>query len=76
VRRFLLFLFASVVIDCLGLPVGRPWVYGLAISGQAGVEQVLKHTLAELDITMGLCGYRNPEQLIGKREAIAMKHKL
>jgi lactate 2-monooxygenase len=56
--------------------VGRPWVYGLAISGEAGVEQVVKHTLADLEITMGLCGYRNLEEIIGKREVIVTKHKL
>jgi lactate 2-monooxygenase len=36
--------------------LGRPYVWGLALEGQAGVETVLKMTLAELDLTMALCG--------------------
>ncbi len=43
--------------------VGRPYVWGLALGGQAGVETVLKMILAELDLTMALCGYTSPGQL-------------
>jgi isopentenyl diphosphate isomerase/L-lactate dehydrogenase-like FMN-dependent dehydrogenase len=43
--------------------LGRPYVWGLALEGQAGVETVLKMVLAELDLTMALCGYTSPDQL-------------
>lgn len=43
--------------------LGRPYVWGLALEGQAGVETVLKMILAELDLTMALCGYTSPRQL-------------
>ncbi|HXR30546.1 MAG TPA: lactate 2-monooxygenase [Solirubrobacterales bacterium] len=43
--------------------LGRPYVWGLALEGQAGVETVLKMVLAELDLTMALCGCTSPEQL-------------
>jgi lactate 2-monooxygenase len=36
--------------------LGRPYVWGLTLDGQAGVETVLKMVLAELDLTMALCG--------------------
>lgn len=36
--------------------LGRPWVYGLALDGAAGVEHVLRSTLAELQITAELMG--------------------
>ena len=36
--------------------VGRPYVYGLAIAGEAGVRDVLTNILAELDLTLGLLG--------------------
>jgi lactate 2-monooxygenase len=36
--------------------VGRPYVYGLALAGQAGVTAVLRHLIAELDLTLGLIG--------------------
>jgi len=43
--------------------LGRPYVWGLALEGQQGVETVLKMILAELDLTMALCGYTAPSQL-------------
>ncbi len=43
--------------------LGRPYVWGLALEGQQGVETVLKMVLAELDLTLALCGYTEPGQL-------------
>jgi len=43
--------------------LGRPYIWGLALEGQAGVETVLKMVLAELDLTMALCGYASPDEL-------------
>jgi lactate 2-monooxygenase len=43
--------------------LGRPYIWGLALEGQQGVETVLKMILAELDLTMALCGYTSPDQL-------------
>ncbi|HEX6667861.1 MAG TPA: alpha-hydroxy-acid oxidizing protein [Solirubrobacterales bacterium] len=43
--------------------LGRPYVWGLTLDGQAGVETVLKMTLAELDLTMALCGLTRPDEI-------------
>ncbi|MGA8940287.1 MAG: alpha-hydroxy-acid oxidizing protein, partial [Acidobacteriaceae bacterium] len=43
--------------------LGRPYIWGLALEGEAGVEAVLRMILAEFDLTMALCGYTRPEQL-------------
>ncbi len=43
--------------------LGRPYVWGLALEGQQGVETVLKMILADLDLTMALCGYTEPGQI-------------
>ena len=43
--------------------LGRPYLWGLALDGQAGVEAVLKTILGEFDLTMALCGYTRPDQL-------------
>jgi lactate 2-monooxygenase len=43
--------------------LGRPYVWGLALGGQAGVEAVLKMVLAELDLTMALCGLTRPGEI-------------
>jgi lactate 2-monooxygenase len=51
---------------CLGADavcLGRPYVWGLTLGGQAGVEAVLRTTLGELDLTMALCGLTSPDQL-------------
>lgn len=44
---------------CLGaraVLLGRPWVHGLALAGEAGVRQVLQDVVADLDLTLGLSG--------------------
>jgi lactate 2-monooxygenase len=43
--------------------LGRPYIWGLALEGQAGVEAVLKMVLAELDLTMALCGLTKLDEL-------------
>jgi L-lactate dehydrogenase (cytochrome) len=43
--------------------LGRPYIWGLALEGQAGVETVLKMTLAELDLTMALCGLARLDEI-------------
>jgi isopentenyl diphosphate isomerase/L-lactate dehydrogenase-like FMN-dependent dehydrogenase len=43
--------------------LGRPYIWGLALDGQAGVETVLKMVLAELDLTLALTGHVRPDQL-------------
>jgi lactate 2-monooxygenase len=49
--------------------VGRPYVYGLALDGQAGVTHVLRTLLAELDLTLANSGYRSHREL--SRESLA-----
>jgi lactate 2-monooxygenase len=43
--------------------LGRPYLWGLALDGQTGVETVLKMLLAELDLTMVLTGNMSVEDL-------------
>jgi isopentenyl diphosphate isomerase/L-lactate dehydrogenase-like FMN-dependent dehydrogenase len=43
--------------------VGRPYIWGLAVAGEAGVLTVLRALLAELDLTIGLSGHTRPDQL-------------
>jgi lactate 2-monooxygenase len=49
--------------------LGRPYVWGLALDGVTGVETVLRMLLAELDLTLALCGYARPAQV--SRDALA-----
>ena len=43
--------------------IGRPFVWGLALAGQAGVEHVLRCLLAELDLTLALSGHTTIAQV-------------
>ncbi len=36
--------------------LGRPYAYGLAVGGQAGVEEVVTNLMAEADVTLALVG--------------------
>lgn len=43
--------------------LGRPYIWGLALGGQAGVEHVLRSLLAELDLTVALTGHTTTREL-------------
>ena len=43
--------------------LGRPYVYGLAVGGQGGVEAVIRQLAAELDLTLALAGGRVAREL-------------
>jgi lactate 2-monooxygenase len=43
--------------------IGRPFIWGLALDGQAGVEYVLRCLLAEIDLTLALSGYSTIDEL-------------
>jgi lactate 2-monooxygenase len=50
--------YKALALGARAVLLGRPWVYGLAIDGSAGVRAVLRYVLAELDLTMALTGAR------------------
>ena len=43
--------------------IGRPYLYGLALDGQAGVARVMRTLLGELDRTLARNGYKSHRQL-------------
>ncbi|UVS77531.1 lactate 2-monooxygenase [Actinokineospora sp. UTMC 2448] len=43
--------------------IGRPYVYGLGLGGEDGVRHVLRGLLADLDLTLGLCGRRSVSEV-------------
>lgn len=53
----------ALALGARAVLVGRPWVYGLALGGTDGVRHVLRSLLADLDLTLGLAGYRTPAEL-------------
>ncbi len=46
----------ALALGAQAVCVGRPYVYGLAMDGEAGVRTVLTNLIAELDLTLALSG--------------------
>jgi isopentenyl diphosphate isomerase/L-lactate dehydrogenase-like FMN-dependent dehydrogenase len=49
----------ALALGATAVLLGRPYAWGLAVGGEAGVRQVVKSFLAELDLTMALTGLRS-----------------
>ncbi|KAF8895229.1 oxidoreductase [Infundibulicybe gibba] len=66
----------ALALGAQAVLLGRPWLYGLIVGGQAGIEQVIQHTLADLDTTLGLAGYSSLSEIQGKGEDVITKLNL
>ncbi|BBH68223.1 L-lactate 2-monooxygenase [Actinoplanes sp. OR16] len=51
--------FTAIALGADAVLLGRPYMYGLAIAGRRGVEEVVENVIAELDLTMALTGVKN-----------------
>jgi lactate 2-monooxygenase len=49
-------IFKALALGATAVCIGRPYVYGLALAGEAGVRAVLRNMIADLDLTMGTAG--------------------
>jgi isopentenyl diphosphate isomerase/L-lactate dehydrogenase-like FMN-dependent dehydrogenase len=56
-------IFKALALGANAVCIGRPYVWGLGLAGQTGVEHVLRWLLAELDLTLALSGYTSISQL-------------
>ncbi|WP_030323132.1 lactate 2-monooxygenase [Streptomyces sp. NRRL B-3229] len=52
--------FKALALGARAVLLGRPYVYGLGLDGQPGVEHVIRCLLAELDLTLALSGHATP----------------
>ena len=48
--------FMALALGADACLLGRPYMYGMAVAGQRGVEEVVRNVVAELDLTMALTG--------------------
>jgi L-lactate dehydrogenase (cytochrome) len=46
----------ALALGAKAVLIGRPYIYGLGIGGEAGVRHVVRTLLAELDLSMALAG--------------------
>jgi lactate 2-monooxygenase len=55
--------FKALALGADAVLIGRPYLWGLALDGQSGVETVLRCLLAELDLTIALSGFTRIDQI-------------
>lgn len=53
----------ALALGARAVLLGRTFAYGLAHGGADGVRHVLRCLLADLELTLGLCGHRTPDEL-------------
>jgi lactate 2-monooxygenase len=53
----------ALALGARAVLIGRPYVWGLAVGGEAGVVQVMRSLLADLDLTMALSGVTRIDEL-------------
>ncbi len=58
----------ALALGAAAVLLGRPWVHGLALAGEAGVHHVLRAFLADLDLQAGLSGHASCAEL--SRESV------
>jgi lactate 2-monooxygenase len=49
--------FKALALGARAVLIGRPYCYGLAIAGEAGVREVIRNFFADLDLTLALTGH-------------------
>jgi lactate 2-monooxygenase len=55
--------FKALAAGATGVCIGRPYVYGLAVAGQIGVQTVLQNLLADFELTMALAGCKSISEI-------------
>jgi lactate 2-monooxygenase len=55
--------FKALALGATAVGIGRPYCYGLAIAGQAGVREVVENFHADFDLTLGLSGHRSVAEI-------------
>lgn len=53
----------AIALGARAVLLGRPYVWGLAVGGEAGVREVVENLLADFDLTLALCGLARPSEL-------------
>lgn len=53
----------ALALGARAVLIGRPYVCGLALAGEAGVCEVIRNIIAEFDLTLALCGLSSAADL-------------
>jgi lactate 2-monooxygenase len=52
-------MFKALALGATAVCIGRPYLWGLAVGGEAGVREVIRNFVADFDLTAGLAGCRS-----------------
>lgn len=55
--------FKALALGAKAVCLGRPYVYGLALGGEAGIQEVIRNFAADFELTMRLAGCRNIKEI-------------
>lgn len=55
--------FRALALGARAVGIGRPYAYGLAVAGEAGVREVLANMTADFELTLALAGHRSVAEL-------------
>jgi lactate 2-monooxygenase len=55
--------FKALALGADAILIGRPYLYGLALAGEAGARDVVRNIIAEFDLTLGLSGLTSLSEL-------------
>lgn len=53
----------ALALGAKAVCIGRPYVYGLALDGQRGVENVIYNLMSDFELNMRLSGYKSIDEL-------------
>ena len=53
----------ALALGAKAVLIGRPYIWGLAVDGEAGVKRVLAMLRAEFELAMALAGYRSVSEI-------------
>ncbi|HKW87749.1 MAG TPA: lactate 2-monooxygenase [Candidatus Acidoferrales bacterium] len=53
----------ALALGARAVLIGRLYIWGLAVAGEAGVRDAVQNLLADFDLTMALSGFTSPKEL-------------
>jgi lactate 2-monooxygenase len=56
-------MFKALGLGATAVCIGRPFLWGLAVAGEAGAREVIRNFVADFDLTMGLAGCRSVAEI-------------
>jgi lactate 2-monooxygenase len=66
----------ALALGATAVAIGRPYAYGLALAGTAGIVHVLRCLLAEADLLMAIDGYPTLADLTPQAQLVSCPPRL